>query len=152
MVDRVTRDKFAKLLDQFFSGSLTNFEYESECEEFLHSRDLAIQEIYSEAWEHRMVDDHAISDERRLVVSRWISFLRTSLEYEWPRRTIIPYLREILSLASNERLGYYPSQRAKGWADGDATVWPYFRRTDFEEATPHHSAAKLGIHVESPLD
>ena len=140
-IDVQTRKQLAQLLRRFVAGLITNDEFESQLPR-LH--DLAARQVFSEgAWhlyddlhEHRLTGKHRLDRATRAQIARWILFLETDLPYEWP---VIPpfvvYLVlpvvNLLTLGATTRLVASYLQRG-----GDADVWPFRRRADYERALP----------------
>ena len=90
MVDRSSRRQLAALLRQLAAGRMTNDEFERR--EPLESADPAIQAICSDgAWflyddlhEHRLIGKYRLDGRLRSDVARWVLFLETDIEYQWP--------------------------------------------------------------------
>ena len=128
MVDPANRAQFAEGLRHLVSGTITNDQFEDW--HYQNSKDPAIAEIfilatwplYSDLKEHRLRGEHALTEGMKLDLARCILFLRTDLEYEWPKK-----------------VGFKATLRAyfgNPWRNcgGDNTVWPFFRREDYREA------------------
>lgn len=146
MVDRTARDEFAKLLWGLASGRLTNFQYEDAAAAVLRNadrRDRAIRVIFSAAWflyddirEHRMSDRHALSELGRRAVSRWMVFLYSDLEYEWPIKSMISLsgcLLQVLTLGIARRI-LGPRKERKMRSLGAWDQWPFMRKMDYDLA------------------
>jgi hypothetical protein len=79
----------AKLIEDFLSCRITNFEYSHR---YPRSDDSVLFAIYSMLWfaysdvrEHRMDGKHALSGEGQQVIEHCILFLQTEFEYHGPR-------------------------------------------------------------------
>ena len=89
MIDRQARDLTAELIRHLVSGQITTDQFEDRLP---NSADRAIQEVYSSGPyllysdddEHKLVGDDAVPREAIPDVARWILFLKSDLEYEWP--------------------------------------------------------------------
>jgi hypothetical protein len=93
MIDRAARDKLADDLCLLIAGEMTNDQFDNTkpdepcsdlgvtaCWEFgycLHSSDLLFP--------YRLRGRHAVSPEAREVAHRVVLFLKSDLEYEWPK-------------------------------------------------------------------
>jgi hypothetical protein len=96
MVDVIRRKLLAEELRHFVAGQMTNDEFEDRAFEIIKgSRDIALWEIMKEAGclsddthNHRLRGRHAIGKDGRHQISRWIVFLYSNLEYEWPQSKI----------------------------------------------------------------
>jgi hypothetical protein len=82
----------AKLIEDFLSSRITNFEY---ADRYPRSDDPSLFAIHSMLWfaysdvrEHRMDGKHALSSEERQLTERCILFLRTEFEYHGARNFV----------------------------------------------------------------
>lgn len=136
MVDRKSRDAFAELLTRFISGELSNFDFEKLTP---NTKDRAILGMEHSLWcfyddckEHKMDGDHTFPEETEKTIARWILFLRTDQEYEWPDISY-PGVRPIEhSLIS--KLFNGPKRERKFMHFGDYSVWPFFEVDSYENA------------------
>ncbi|HEX8912074.1 MAG TPA: hypothetical protein VF796_06915 [Humisphaera sp.] len=147
MVDRVARDKFAELLRHFAAGNLTNDEYEDAAHLILKDADRAdrsLWAIYSRVWYfyddtrvHRLRDKHALTDEGRGAVARWVLFLHSDLEYEWPIRSFISLSGCLLRLCTLGLAGLIlnPINERRLQRMGSWDLWPFLREADFRSAS-----------------
>jgi hypothetical protein len=92
MVDKPKRMEAAKLIEDFLSCRITNFEY---ADRYPRSDDPALFAIYSMLWfaysdvrEHRMDGKHVLSSEGRQLVGHCILFLKTEFEYNGQRNFV----------------------------------------------------------------
>ena len=149
MVDRVRRDRFAELLRHFGAGQLTNDEFVALQWQILDDPTLpdeALHAIAVQAWffygdtrTHRLKGKWALTQERRREFAKWIIFLHSDLEYEWPRRDI-PKIWALL--ANMLTLGWWGRTRSREEVEhlrsiGDFDVWPFIHEADFERALKH---------------
>ena len=88
MIDHPARDAAAQALRSFISGKLTNFAFEHLQPQ---TDDQAIHAIWDTCWlfyddlkTHRLEGRHRLSSEQRKSCVRWIVFLHSDLEYDWP--------------------------------------------------------------------
>lgn len=106
------RRAFAELLRQFYSGRITNDQYESRYWQIVrtHGYDSAVNAIFLESWgtysdfrTHRMSRFwKLLNREQRRVILRWILFLRSDAEFaqselarsgaRWPILLILPFV------------------------------------------------------------
>ncbi|MCJ2128310.1 hypothetical protein [Methylobacterium sp. E-045] len=144
MIDREARDRAADLVEQFWSGLITNRDLERGWPE---SRDVALRAINDLIW--TLYDDfetcpvrQAIRTDQKLsiLIPNCVAFLRSDEIYTWPHSAIIkgveriPLWAVILSLGTlslwNRRA---EAREERYWADmrahGDVEAWP-FRRND----------------------
>lgn len=141
MIDRYARNNLAESLRHLLGGQITNDQFEETA--IIESDDAVIDAIrwqawllYSDLYEHKLTGAHALSKPDRLVVSRFILFLHSDLEYEWPRHPFDGAIGAIVRLLSYVlSFGIIPRYVNKRWmASGDFDVWPFIRRKDYDEA------------------
>ena len=92
MVDKQSRLKAAKLIQDFKSGLVTNDEFVAA---FPHSDDPAIRGIRSMLWfcyddlrVHRLTSKWALTDYGEQLFNRCILFLKTDIEYYGPENLL----------------------------------------------------------------
>jgi hypothetical protein len=137
MIDRNTRDTLAELLHRFVAGRLTNDEFSDRVPA---SDDQAVPEITRESWylyddlqEHRLTGKWRIGKPGRTEVARWILFLKTDLQYEWPR--VNRWLLLVMVVPNLLTIGLLGVLLRHWYAThGDFDVWPFMRSEDFETA------------------
>jgi hypothetical protein len=149
MVDRQARDEARAALQRFLNCEITNDDYESEYplpELFgrKESKDIAIKAIHGMSWNwfddfnaHKLEGEYELDSETREIANRCCQFLAESYEYEWREsnfmstgftRSLLITLGLIPRVPSvEERIANYLDQ-----PEGDASVWPFFRRSDLE--------------------
>ena len=133
MVDRRARDGYAQLLRHFAAGCVLNWHYEDFAEAFLTSEDRAVAEVFWAVWpaycdvrKHYLSGKDRLDADGRRVVARYLLFLYSNLEYEWPVR------RRTRLWANLFTLGLWGLIRPIVPSGGDDKVWPFFRRSDLE--------------------
>ncbi len=129
-INRRSRLLYAELLRHFAAGRLTNHEYEDAADKLLVSRDASLWAIYLIVWlhyddwqTHRLTGKWKLSPDMLRNFARIIVFLHSGLPYKWPRT---PLWRMLLGIVTR----LFPSRPC----GGDESVWPFFRREDFEAA------------------
>lgn len=147
MVDRVARNRLAELIRHLASGQLSNEEFEDRVRKSANPALAAVfwmgaWGLYHDIFEYRLVGRDRLSEKDRRLVARWVLFLKSDLEYEWPTYPPLPVLLWLLLhlLTLGRTTAYYfPSWKAKG----DFDVWPFVHRGDFDaalKAPPYLSA------------
>ena len=140
MIDSDERNRLAESLRHLVSGQITNDQFEDAAR--IESEDAVIDAVKWQAWllysdlhEHKLVGSDAVSNSDRRVVARFILFLHSDLEYEWPRHPfdgVIGVIAKSLSYVLS--FGVIPRYVDKKWkAAGDFDVWPVLRRKDYEK-------------------
>lgn len=147
MIDRESRDRLADLLRELSDGSVSKDEFH---ERLPRSRDLAVREIIEQAWllcrdlpEPKTSGRKKLLRDARAEVSRWILFLESEREYEWPALSTLARV-----------LGFVPSVLTFGliWApwrwwfkrSGDSRVWPFIDAQQFQSAQAESGRRKRG--------
>ena len=138
MIDRNARRQAGALLRHLAAGRLTNDEFEDRFP--FPSGDTAVNELRCAAWylyddrrEYRLVGKDRLSAEARREVARWVLFLLTALEYEWPVRS--RWTTVLLAIGNFCTLGIIGTLwRSRCHRRGDIGVWPFIRRPDYEAA------------------
>jgi len=125
------------LIRRLVAGRITNDELEAGLP--LGSADPAVSQVYylgllslySDLSEHRLIGCRRLSRDARREIARLILFLKSDLDYEWPRRQ--PWQELLWMLAGLLTLGFagrfYRSQLR---TQGEIRVWPFVRQEDFE--------------------
>jgi hypothetical protein len=140
MIDRKARDILAENYRHLIAGQITNDEFEDRLKS---SKDVAIDEIYYRgAWplyddlhEHKLTGEWAITEEGKPIAARFILFLKTNLEYEWPRKTgAKAFFWALLGVFSLGVVTIIRKTIAATGEKGDKDVWPFYRRSDYEAA------------------
>jgi hypothetical protein len=139
MVDRERRDQLAGAIRRLTAGLITNDEFEAATIASERSQDTAIRSLRQAAWSlyddrraHRLEGRCRLGKAERRELARWIIFLKSNLEYEWPDLTSWPWLLAIPNLLTFGLIG----RLVRRWHDqcGDAHAWPFIRERDLRRA------------------
>jgi hypothetical protein len=140
MIDREARDILAENYRHLITGLITNDEFKDRLK---RSKDFATDEIYFRgAWplyddlhEHKLTGEWAITEEGKPIAARFILFLKTDLEYEWPRKTgAKAFFCALLGVCSLGAITIIRKAVTATGERGDKEVWPFYRRSDYEAA------------------
>lgn len=145
MVDRDSRSRTQVLLKKIALGRATNIESENEFYElFPRSKDPVVFALFrtvremSGDKEHSLASAFSRGSEMRKRLCRWILFLRSDFEYEWPQDRLAPGLRDIYRPSWLDKLlgRQFRLLRSNEMycRQGDYHVWPFKRVADFESA------------------
>jgi hypothetical protein len=139
MIDRQSRTKLAELIRHLAAGRMTNDEFENRVP--FRSTDPAIWAVFSSgAWflysdlrQYRLTGKYRLPKEARREVARWIVFLKTDLEYEWPKLGRFGSLLLLVgNLFSIGLLSVVYRRYIRRFGDWD--VWPFLRRAHYDSA------------------
>lgn len=100
--------------------------------------------LYDDTKRHKLIGSYQLTDEQLKDIARYILFLRSDLEYEWPYIDVInplikfsfkDLLLTVLTLGQNirEERRKREQQIEDLQGKGDMEVWPFFRRQEYEE-------------------
>ncbi len=134
MIDRDARNRLAELIRGLVSGLITNDQFE---EAIPRSGDAAIGEVYIKgAWflfddfrEHKLSGKYSLSKDDKSVTARWVLFLKTDIEYEWPSPS---FKERFLHFVSLGMLG--KSTRKLWTVTGNVAYWPFLNEAQLVEA------------------
>lgn len=136
MIDRSSRDRLAEALRHLLSGQLGNLAFDDLDGPggVTHSDDPALLETFYAVWP--AYDDFRshplrLTDGQSLDFKRFILFLHSGAEFEWPRRRlgVVDWFWRVADDITGQRFAWWPVT-----ADGDMAVWPFFRRDDYDSA------------------
>lgn len=135
MIDRQARDIAADTLRDFMEGSISNDEYERK---YPRSKsDPALWEIWMQVWffysdvrTHKLTRKHTLNDERRAFMERCILFLRSDVEFEWPRQKFRPWYGILRLLGFGRAL---KRREEEEMSIGDKEVWPFLKKAQYQQ-------------------
>jgi hypothetical protein len=139
MIDRRARDIFAEQLRHFAAGQITNDEFEDRLP--LRSKDAAVNRIFwAGAWhlyddmrEYKLTGEYRFPKECKHEISKWILFLKTDLEYQYPTTLrVLDYLDVLLAIFTLGLSFFLIRHMRKRLID--PSIWPFSNRADYEHA------------------
>lgn len=134
MIDRESRNKLAELIRSLAAGVISNDEFEDALPQ---SKDDAVLEIfhhgawclYSDMKEYKLKGKEVLSDQERSVVARWILFLKSDIEYQWPSASFRDRLLNSISL------GVFGQSTLEKWQEhGELACWPFTDSVQYNKA------------------
>jgi hypothetical protein len=140
MVDRRARNVAAEVIREFMEGSISNREYEGR---YPNSKDdpvlweifVQIWFLYSDLKEHTLTGKHVLKRETRSFLDRCILYLKSDCDFQWSRQRFRPWL----GLCRVLGLGRFIIRlEGKEMTTGDAEVWPFFKKAEYEEIEKYH--------------
>lgn len=152
MVEQERRKRARALLKKLALGKNTNYECENEFMDLLsHSKDpvifalfRTIRELSGDA-EERLSKTFSRGGQMRKRLCRWILFLETNLEYEWPKERLAPGLRDFYRPNWFDKLlGIDARTNAAFCGHGEYHVWPFLRESDLNAAKAACAQRKSG--------
>ena len=143
MRDPVSRRACASLLKKVALGWITKDECESAFLDVLNStHDPVVFALYRTLFDIGGENEQNISkifvkgSEMRHRVCRWIMFLRSVCEYQWPKERLAPGLRDLYAPTWFDKIFRLNVRIAKNnrlfFSHGDYDVWPFLHKTDFD--------------------
>lgn len=166
MVDRERRKKLALHLRHLSVGLISNDDFEDRImedvtdgwlpEQYHRAKEAKVDDpiilpmlelcwcLYSDTKRHKLTGGNSLTDEQLKDIARYILFLHSDMEYEWPyidvTNPLIKFsfkdlLLAVLTLGQNIR---DENKKRKQQIEelegkGDMAVWPFFHRHDYEE-------------------
>ncbi|WP_372634072.1 hypothetical protein [Alcanivorax jadensis] len=141
MIDYEARKEAAEVARRFVAGQISNFEFENG---FPSSKDPAIRAIEDTLWcfyddfeEHQLRDKWIAPEETKKVMIRWVMFLYSDEEYEWPKISY-PGVRPIEYELFGKLLNRYKNQYAF-LSSGEIEYWPFISKESFDHAKKNPS-------------
>lgn len=136
MIDFVARKKAAEVARRFVAGQISNFEFENR---FPSSKDPAMWAIEDTFWcfyddfeEHPLKGKWCVPEETKQLMLRWVMFLYSDIEYEWPAISY-PGVRPIQYGLFGKLFNRHKNQHAF-LNSGDIEFWPFINKESFESA------------------
>lgn len=141
MIDRTSRDRTCKILKSLALGKVTNYECENQFLD-LPKDDPAVYALFRTVNEIGGDREESLrsvfkrGSEMRKRLCRWIFFLKTDLEYQWPQEREAPGIRDFYKPNWFDKTFGLPSRSAdtEFCSRGDYNVWPFLREEDFKAA------------------
>jgi hypothetical protein len=91
--------------------------------------------LYSDTRNHYAIGKHAITDDGKGIIARWVVFLHTDSEYLWPEYSFIQIVNWPLDLLTFGWWERRKNLRRKQFEEaGDFSVWPFIHVTDSARA------------------
>ena len=144
MVNRSSRNKACQILKRFALGRITDCDCENAFTYLWPDKDGVLFALYRTVFEISGDTDKSLAyiflrgSEMRKRVCRWILFLKTDLEYEWPEDRLAPGIRDFYNPNFFDKLFCLEARiirsNQKFISQGDYQVWPFFRDSDFTAA------------------
>jgi hypothetical protein len=138
VIDKQARAKLSESLRHLVSGQITNVEFENNIPR--KSKDRAVNVIRRQAWllydgmkEYKLKGKYAVASKDKGEIARWLLFLKTNYEYEWPAHPTETWWGMLLSLLSISLIPRLFWNR-KWMNSGNYPIWPYIRKADLTRA------------------
>jgi hypothetical protein len=171
MVDTERRKKLALHLRQLSVGLITNDDFEERVmddvtngwlpEQYYRAKEVKSDDpivmpmlelcwcLYSDTDQYKLKGKHKLTDQQLKDIARYILFLHSDLEYEWPyidvTNPLIKFsfkdlLLTVLTLGQNIRdeRKKREQQIKEAESKGDMDIWPFFRQRDYEAQLKKH--------------
>lgn len=136
MIDVAARKKAAEVARRFVAGQISNFGFEDR---YPSSKDPAILAIEDTFWcfyddfeEHCLKGKWSVPEEIKPVILRWVMFLYSNQEYQWPKIGY-PGIRPI-TYGLFGKLFNRDKKQQEFLAAGEIDYWPFINKESFEIA------------------
>lgn len=153
MINQASRNESCRILKKFALGKITGSECENAFAELWPNDDRILFALYRTIFEISGDTDKPLphlfarGSEMRKRVCRWIFFLKTDLEYEWPEDRFAPGVRDLYKPNWFDKLFLLEARiirlNRNYISRGDYQVWPFFRQSDFDAARKMCSQRKI---------
>ncbi len=156
MLDQPTRDRLAESLRQLISGAMTNLALNDFLlEQAEGSEDRGVREIAMQTWllcEEEQVYPIEITESQRCDIARWILFLHSGHEMEWPSEPsrFVTWPVRFLDCITGRRFKLYDKYFPQ--AHGDYCYWPFFRKEDYDKAVESQKSMRGVVLPASPVN
>jgi hypothetical protein len=153
MIDREARNQAAETIRHYLCGTITNREFErryptSKTDPIIRALDDSLWASYEDISTHQLGGANAVPKHLKDRVARWLVFLYSDHEYQWPRIGDAGF-RDLPadSWFGNivRRLFAWEERSAAFMAYGDYDVWPFLRREEFQDALKEPALLKGNI-------
>jgi len=145
MINSQTRAKASRILKDVALGKVSNFEAENRFMDIAEANpDGVIFALFRTLREVSGDREESLSSvfskgtPMRKRLCRWVFFLQSGLEYQWPEDRLAPGLRDLYRLSWLDKLlgQLSPSVRENRefCEHGDYHVWPFLREAEFASA------------------
>ena len=156
MLDRPTRDRLAESLRQIISGAMTNLALDDFLlEQAEGSEDRGVREIAMQTWllyEEEQLYPIDITESQRRDIVRWILFLQSGHELEWPSEPsrLVTWPVRFLDCITVWRFKLYDKYFPK--AHVDYCYWPFFRKDDYNKAVESQKSVRGVVWPAGPVN
>lgn len=142
MIDRPSRDRLAEALRHYVSGQITNDDLDAVAVDWRDRGEVAVHQmawgLYTDTYQHRATDAHAIPPEIRRDIARWIAFLYSDREYVWPEYSFLQIINVPMNILT---FGWWERIKKRKWEQfveaGDIRVWPFCSKDELKAILEH---------------
>ena len=139
MICRQSRDRLALALRRYVSGRITNDDLDSIQVDWRDRGAVAVKQrawgLYSDNTQHRAAGKHAITDDGKREIAKWVVFLHSEQEYVWPEYSFIQIVNWPLNLLTFGWWERHKGRRRKDFQEaGEFSAWPFVRMADLNDA------------------
>ena len=142
MIHRSSREALALALRRYAARRITNEDLDAIQVDWRDRGAVAVKEmawrLYDDTYQHKAEKRNALDREAKRMVSRWVVFLHSDLEYLWPNYTFTGIINWPLNLLT---LGWWERRKERRWQQfleaGDFEVWPFLRKEEEKREVMH---------------
>jgi len=143
-VDSKSRQVAAEVLEKFRDGVITNFEFEGLWpqnyggDRGLRAIETMVWRYYDDLHEHKLTNEHGLTELAHLIFDRCVLFLRTECEYAWPDDNFAQgeaFSGTLTTLGLSDAPDWFEEARLKELhVVEESASWPFSSRPEYERA------------------
>src|SRR5262249_10627471 len=136
-------------LRRYVAGRISNDDLDDIAVDWRDRGAVAVRQaasgLYSDNKHHYATGKHAITDDGKRIIARWVVFLHSEHEYLWPEYSFIQSVNWPLNLLT---FGWWERckavRRREFQEAGDFAAWPFVRMADSDDAArrPRYFASR----------
>jgi len=139
MICRKSRDRLALALRSYVSGRISNDDLDGIDVDWRDRGAVAVKQaawgLYSDNQHHFATGQHAINDDGKRIIARWVVFLHGEHEYLWPEYSFNQIVNWPLNLLT---FGWWERRKRRRLNEfeeaGEIDAWPFVGKKDSDEA------------------
>jgi len=139
MICRQSRDRLALALRRYVAGRISNDDLDDIDVDWRDRGAVAVKQmvwgLYSDTKHHYATGKHAITDDGKRIIARWVVFLHSEREYLWPEYSFIQIVNWPLNVLTFGWWERRKRHRRKEFEEaGEFSAWPFVRVADSDDA------------------
>ena len=139
MIDRENRQKVIEHARHYVSGLIENDELDELMFNEIKTEDIGLKKVMEQLWHcyddlttHKNEGKYKLSKSTRKDIARYILFLQSDTEYQWPRHLLKqPFLRLLSYAVTLGILPYIVDRKFR--SSGPIEIWPFFTEYEYKQ-------------------